>query len=389
MRTISAEENDLDAQQFTENKTGRLVTITTPRKDFAFIPDLLPIDWAISRTMWPLIAEARQHLGTLNGIGQILPHPELLLSPLQRREAITSSIMEGTYVTPEQLLLYEKNPDEPKSTTDKRSDWQEVHNYNRALQMGRTLLIDQPFSGNLIRQMHQILMGGVQGRLKSPGQYRLKQVQIGASARFVPPPASEVSLLMDNLIAYINSTANEELDPIVKSLIAHYQFEAIHPLGRLLLSLMVHKDCQLSHPWLYLSPFFERHKEDYIEHMFKISTRGDWGQWIEFCLRGVIAQALDAINRCHLFHRCRDDYHNRLTSSSARMQQIVESLFATPIVTVIDIKERFQIHYQTAKTDIDRLVEAGILAEMEGMSPKSFYARRIYQIAYSDNPEEV
>src|SRR5437868_10918639 len=121
----------MDLKKFTKKATGKVVQISEPKNAFAFIPDPLPANWAFAPDLWPLLVEAKEALGTLNGIGQTLPNPELLLRPLQSREAITSSRIEGTYVTPEQLLLYELDPREPKSGDDRMADWLEVANYSR------------------------------------------------------------------------------------------------------------------------------------------------------------------------------------------------------------------------------------------------------------------
>src|SRR5260221_12862769 len=128
----------MDRKQFTSNSPGRLVEIDTPMgKDWSFVPEELPSKWAFSPHLWPLVVGAKEALGTLNGIGRTLHDPQLLLRPLQNREALTSSKIEGTFVTPEQLLLFEMNPKESSRPTDRASDWMEVHNYGVALKQGR------------------------------------------------------------------------------------------------------------------------------------------------------------------------------------------------------------------------------------------------------------
>ena len=141
----------MDRQKFTKTAPGRLVPIVQPRKDWAFVPHPLPLDWEFPVELWPLLAEAKERLGTLNGIGQTLQNPKLLLRPLQSREAITSSSIEGTYVTPEQLLFYELDPQKPRLPSDEEASQREVHNYARALQRGFDLLDELPFCLRIIR----------------------------------------------------------------------------------------------------------------------------------------------------------------------------------------------------------------------------------------------
>ena len=175
----------MDTSKFTRNATGNLVRTDYAPRDYAFVPHDIPPLWQFDPVLWPLLAAAKEALGTLNGIGQTLPNPQLLLSPLQNQEAITSSRIEGTFVTPEELLLFELDPTVPTSDGDKAADWLEVFNYGKALQRGTEMLRELPFCNRLILEMHQTLMHGVRGRNKSPGAFRKCAVQIGSNARFV------------------------------------------------------------------------------------------------------------------------------------------------------------------------------------------------------------
>lgn len=378
----------MDKSLFTEESPGEVVRLGKPFSDWAFIPEELPPAWEFDTDLWSLLADAREALGTLNGIGQTLPDPELLLRPLQGRESISSSSIEGTFVTPEQLLLFEMDPKEPVSANEQRADWMEVFNYSQALRIGCDMITTQPFSHHVIRSVHAALLSGVRGRDKSPGEYRKGQVQIGSNARFVPPPPAEIPRLMDNLIEYTNDSGDGH-DPLVKSFIAHYQFEAIHPfsdgngrIGRALISMMIYKWQGHAHPWLYLSAFFEKYKDEYIGNLFKISTRGRWKTWIEFCLRGTVSQANDAIERCNRFRALRDEYHDRVQSHTPRTHMLIEGLFKEPIVTITRTAEKLGVTYHTAKRDIEKLVACGILSELKTTRPKAFYAKELFTIAY-------
>jgi len=290
--------------------------------------------------LWPLLAQAKQSLGKLDGIGQTLTHPQLLLQPLQQREALRSSSLEGTYATPEELLLFELDPSEPKSEKDKANAWLEVANYRKAQREGYDYLEARNLNLGFVRSLHGWLMDGVRGQDKSPGQFRDCQVYIGSDRRYIPPPITHMN---DCLLEFENilKTKPTKIDPLVACYLMHYQFEAIHPfkdgngrVGRLLLALTTWKWCELSMPWLYMSPFFEKFKDEYIDSMFGISAVGDWSTFLELCLRGTIAQANDSILRCEKLNELKKTMHEKIVSGSIRMHTIIEGLFEFPILTI-------------------------------------------------------
>ncbi len=182
----------MKSTQFTENKTGQVVPIKVNKKeDFAFIPNQLPPNWEFPVALWPLLGTAKEVLGRLDGIGRTLPDPQLLLSPLQRREAVTSSALEGTYATPEELMLFELSPTQSKSESDKANEWREVFNYFEALKEGGRLLNEMPFCLRLFKNLHATLLSSIRGRhYTNPGEFRQHQVAIGSDRRYVPPPTS-------------------------------------------------------------------------------------------------------------------------------------------------------------------------------------------------------
>jgi len=218
------------SEKFTDETTGRLVRITSPYEDWAFVPAPLPPDWDFPASLWPLVAEAKQLLGKLDGVGRTLPNPELLQRPLQQREALRSSSLEGTYASPQELLLFELQPRVPSSAKDKANDWLEVSNYASALREGYLYLQQGPLSLYLVRQLHAWLLKGVRGADKQPGSFRKRQVHLGSDRRFVPPPPERLD---DCLQAFEHAlmTPPNDFDPLVRSYLVHYQLEAIHPHG--------------------------------------------------------------------------------------------------------------------------------------------------------------
>ena len=301
-----------------------------------------------------------------------------------------SSSLEGTVATPQELLQFELLPREPTSENDPANTHLEVANYSSSLIRGIDLLDELPFCLRLIRELHNTLLSGVRGRDKAPGQFRTTQNHIGSDFRFNPPPSEHLSECLDNFEKNLN---NDELpyDPLVCSYLLHYQFEAIHPfldgngrVGRALLSLMIFRYCGLSMPWLYMSPFFERYRDEYIDNLFRVSTHGDWQTWITFCLRGTIEQAVDSIERCDALQTLREQFHELLASAGPRAHSIVEGLFTSPVLTVPGTARYHRVSYPTAKSDILKLVDLEILAEIPDSRPRFYYCNDIVGIAYRE-----
>ncbi|MBC2742430.1 MAG: Fic family protein [Desulfosarcina sp.] len=336
----------MDKSRFSDGALGKLQKISIQEEwDYAFIPESLPGSWDIPQAVWPLLVEAREELARLDGVGRHMPNYDLLLRPLQQREAIRSSSLEGTYATPEQLLLFEIDPKEPKSHRDPVNSWKEVFNYGDALRLGQKLLTDLPISLRFIRELHKALMRGVRGFERDPGNFRRTQVHIGSDRRFIPPPANEVT---------------ESLN----------------------------KKCSLTKPWLYLSSYFDKYKDEYIDKLFKVSAHGDWENWISFCLRGTIVASKDAIVRFDALVKLRETYQN-VIRASFRLSQIIEGLFKSPIITIPQVARIHNVSYPTARSDVEKMVEIGILKKSEMQRrPEVFFAEKILKSAYSDISDE-
>jgi Fic family protein len=306
------------------------------------------------------------------------------------REAIQSSALEGTYATPQELLLFELEPTEAKSKPDREQAHREVYNYQQALHHGTTSTL--PLSLRLMKDLHRILMTGVRGQDKTPGEFRRIQVAIGATRRFIPPPPDKLEHCLFPLETYLHEQT-KDFDPLVYCFLVHYQFETIHPfvdgngrVGRLLLAIMLQQRCELTKPWLYLSEFFERNRDEYTEGLFAVSATASWSRWIEFCLQGTVAQAKSTIARCRRLLKIRDEYTKRVADigGNIRLSQIIEGVFTSPFVRVAQLAKRLDVTYPTAKSDIDRLVQAGVLHELSGINPKTFYAPDVFQVSYGE-----
>lgn len=379
----------MNTEQFKPNSPGTIVSIDTVwGKDHAFLPDPLPPAWHFPEAMWPLLDQATSQLKLLEGIGRTLPNPDLLLRPLRDREAIRSSEIEGTYANPRELLLFELRPRMSESEHDAANDQREVLNYRNALQFAEQTKL--PLCLRLLRELHGILMDGVRGKDRTPGEFRTLPVAIGTTGKFVPPPAHRLMEFLDPFESYLH-LENSRFHPLVDCFLAHYQFETIHPftdgngrLGRLLLSIMIQQKCELTQPWLHMSEYFENFRRTYYDGLYQISTEARWESWIDFCLQGVVSQARATIERCERLMQTKQDYADRVLTigGSVRLQGIVDGIFESPLIEITRLRDRFAIDYKTAKADVAKLVDANILAELPDQYPKTYYAPELFNIAY-------
>jgi len=383
----------MDLTLFQDRIPGQLVPIE--RGWSAFLPHPLPIpDFTPGEEVRDLLAEAREAVGELRGktSAALLPNPGVLLRPLQRQESIRSSSLEGTFVSPEELLDFELRKGEREGASDDLDRWREVFNYDLALQEGEALVERHRFSQWLIRALHQRLLGGVRGDDKSPGQYRTGQVVIGSNARFIPPPGHFVSECMDALERYCASP-DDQLHPLLRSFIIHYQFETIHPfrdgngrVGRLLLALMHARWLNFDRPWLYMSGYFERHKGEYIDRLFAVSARAAWDEWLAFCLRGVVVAASETAERCAALIALRNEWESRIHqspgASSTRLFQLIRHLVGNPIISPKQAREITGSSPTTAGKDLEELASLGILTGPRGTRPKSYIAMEVLRIAH-------
>lgn len=381
----------MDAKKFTADSPGSIVPVQTQwGADCAFIPHALPPKWKFPERLWSLLTESRQQIGILEGLGRTLPNPAILLRPMSDREAIRSSRLEGTYASPRELLLFELEPRESKSDSDPVNDHREVFNYRRALIHGTES--ELPLSLRLLRELHQILLTGVRGKEKSPGEFRRIQVGIGTNGRFIPPPVSSLASCLNDLETYFHRSQTE-LDSLVDCFLCHYQFETIHPftdgngrVGRLLLAIMMQQRLGMSKPWLYMSEYFEKSREDYVAHLFDVSAKGEWTAWIEYCLKGTLQQAKDTIARCEKLRALRERFMTQITDSggSVRLNQIVDSIFHSPFIRVADLPALLGVTYPTAKADVERLVDSKILQELQDTYPKTYFAPEVFAVSYDE-----
>ena len=369
----------MDRNGFGEKATGTLMPTIGGRK--AFVPDPLPPATIDVAQFLPELTRATQAVGELKGIGRSVPNPLLLIRPLQRREAVSSSSMEGTYTTLTDLFLFEAGASEAATRGDNR----EVLNYVRALEGAIDGLASLPISSRLIRDAHRVLLTGVarnRGAAVEAGELKRDQNWIGGSgridsARFIPAPPAETPRALDTLMGFVNREARPA--PLIDAAMAHYQFEAIHPfadgngrVGRMLITLMLIDNGTLPQPLLYMSPYLERHKDRYIDLMYAVSRDGAWEDWIAFFLEAVAesaAETIAVVERLQDFQRFyRDQFQT--ARRSALLLRIIDLAFERPVRSVSDFAQALGVTYGGAQNNLRELIAHGVAEEVEGTYPK-------------------
>ena len=358
----------------------------------SFIPKLLPPDFEFTELI-PLISEASNLIGTLNGVGKNLPNPHLLIRPQLMKEAVQSSKIEGSQVSLSDLYHYQIGS---KKVGTGIIDSEEVNNYVEALEMSlKKVSKGTDIDLDLINECHKILLRRVRGNETTRGSLRIRQNWIGLigseikDASYIPPIPQKVSELMTNLVSFMDG-APRQFIPLLQCAIVHYQFEAIHPyedgngrIGRLLIPLMLANRKLLSVPLLYLSGYIEQNKEKYYELLLNVSSKSDWVEWIRFFLHAVIHQAQVSINLIEKLDKLRDEYIEKtnIKQISGTVIKIINILFATPIITRSIVEDELDVSNFTAKNGLNRLVELGILKDLGIIKTKRVYiAEEIYQL---------
>ena len=383
-----------------KNSTAGKCTRTISRPPYwAYVPNPLPpkieVDWELAS----LLSKADITLGKLSGAGQLLPNPHLLISPFIRREAVMSSRIENIQSGLEDLFLFEADETEPSPV----SDVKEVINYVRAMEYGIKRLEELPVSSRLICEIHQILMQGVRGESTTPGLMRTSQNWIGSpgailtDATYVPPPVPEMQQCFSDLERYIHSDPQEPA--LIQCALVHYQFEAIHPfldgngrVGRLLITFMLLEKGLLSQPLLYLSDFFERHRDEYYELLLNISQKGDWKAWLTFFLNGVRQQSEDALSTIQKLLNLQSEYRALGTGRKVpkSVNPLIDYLFARPIISVSALSKTWEMPFPTVQRGVDYLIEKGILKEITRRSRnRLFAADEIFNIIMTERTKSM
>lgn len=344
----------------------------------AFVPPPLPpsprrLDLT---SLQPILAEANQAVGRLDGMTSALPDLKLFLYSYVRKEAVLSSQIEGTQSSLSDLLLYE-NEETPGVPL---GDVEEVSNYVAALYHGLERMRGGfPLSLRLIREVHEVLLSKGRGSHAQPGQFRKSQNWIGGSrpgnAVYVPPPPEYVMDCLGELESFLHQEA-PSLPLLVRAGLVHAQFESIHPfldgngrVGRLLITFMLCADQVLREPVLYLSLFFKKHRRLYYERLNGTRNNEGWTQWLDFFLQGIRDTANQASQMASRIDRIfRED---RMTiegfgRGAASVLLVYRYAQAIPLFSIKNAAKETQLTFPTASSAIKRLADAGILRESSG-----------------------
>jgi Fic family protein len=358
------------------NRAGRLRTNLTGEAAYqSFLPSPLPPrpPLELDAETLSLLVAANKQLAVLDRMAVRIPDVNLFVSMYVRREALMSSQIEGTQATLDDVL-------DPTIDQNANRNVADVINYIRATEFSIAQLGRLPLSGRLIRQAHAVLMEGVRGQEKSPGEFRHSQNWIGAQggtlkhARYIPPEVEDMKEAMSDLEKYINS--DDDLDVLVRAALVHYQFETIHPfldgngrVGRLLITLFLLEHGALTTPALYISYFLKKNRTEYYDRMTEVRNKGNYEQWVKFFLLAVYESAQDAIESIDKLTALHDQsvaVINGFGRTSGTALRVFAYLEANPIIEIRKTAEALHSTFKTMSATVERLVAAGILVQTQG-----------------------
>ncbi len=353
----------------------------------SFMPAVLPPNPPIEldKDIVDLLVKANKQLALLEGISSRIPNIHLFISMYVRKEALMSSQIEGTQATLEDVLdpMLEENTNRPVG---------DVVNYIKATDFAINRLKELPLCNRLIKEAHEVLLQGVRGQNKSPGEFRHSQNWIGATgcnlqnARYIPPSVEDMIQAMSDLEKYING--NDELDVLIRTGLIHYQFETIHPfldgngrIGRLLITLFLMEKKVLSTPALYISYFLKKNRIEYYDRMNEVRLKGNYEQWIKFFLEAVYESAKDAVETIDKLTSLHDNYCLKIEGLGRRTKnamRVFEYLESNPIIEIQKTAKELDIAFNTMSSIVKDLTSIGVLEQTSTQSRNRTFAYKEY-----------
>lgn len=333
-----------------------------------------------------LVEQAAKLLGELNAYAEIVPDVDFSIPMSIAKEAIDSNLIEGTKTELDEVAL-----PQAEIPPIRRDDWQEVQNYIEALNFAIAQLPELPLSVRLLKDVHKILMSGVRGKYKAPGEIRRSQNWLGGStpsdAFFVPPSPEEVPDLLSDLEKFWHNPSLQ-LPYLIKIAITHYQFETIHPFldgngrcGRLLIVLQLIDAQILNKPVLYVSTFFEKNKVSYYNALTRVRTANDLEQWIVFFLLGIVETAQHGLKTFKGIIALSEEYNKKIQTLGSRAKnarRLLQLMYATPIVNVRSVEKELNISFSSANRLLKSLTELGVLKETTSYSRNRLFVLEKY-----------
>ena len=333
-----------------------------------------------------LLEEATRLLGELNAYSRLVPDIDYFIQMHVKSEAVSSSRIEGTRTEIDEALLPEEEID-----PERRDDWREVRNYITAMNWSVEELARLPVSARLMKDAHSRLLAGVRGKHKKPGEIRTSQNWIGGSsirtAHFVPPPHEAIGeLLSDWEKCWHNASLNIPI--LIKIAIMHYQFETIHPfldgngrIGRLMITLQLMERKFLMKPVLYISDYFEEHRQSYYDLLDRVRQQNKLEDWVRFFLEGVVMTSTKGKQKFENIIILREHYEQKISTLGRkvpRARQLLIYLFSQPIISVKDASKAIDVSFRTAGELVTDLTHLGILQEKTGYSRNRLFEMKDY-----------
>ena len=358
-----------------------------------FQPASLPLDNLPWEQLIEPMGKANRYIARYDGLLQSIVNPDVLLSSLRTQEAVLSSKIEGSQATLREVLQFDA---EGRANASARAgDIEEVINYRVALLKGRQKMEHHPLTLNVIKVMHGILMQGVRGSGRDPGNFRRLQNWIGVpgstiqTARFVPPTVSSMHEALDSWEKYLHT---DDKDVMVQLAVVHAQFEIIHPfidgngrIGRILIPLFLYHKQILHQPMFYMSQYLEQNRQAYYDHLKHITDTGDWTRWIKFFLEGIVEQAEKNITQTRKIIEAYDSMKVQLayTTKSQWAIQCLDYIFSNPYFNSTDFKQRGGVPKTSAMRLLNIMEQGGIIQKVTqgaGRKPGLYIFPKLWDI---------
>ena len=319
----------------------------------------------------PLLGPAAASLARYDGMLAAIPNPEVLLSPLTTQEAVLSSRIEGTQATMGEVLEFEAGH-EPASN-ERREDIHEILNYRAAMKRAEDLLKVLPFSLRVIREAHVVLLEGVRGQNKAPGEFRKIPNWIGPpgctmeDAQYIPVSAEKLPEFMGRWETFVHEPYP---DVLVQLALMHAEFEALHPfldgngrLGRMMIPLYLWQRGLIQRPMFYVSAYFEAHRDQYYDGLLAVSQDDNWTGWCQFFLEAIRIQAEDNLKKAQAILKLYEEMKNKLPQLTHSQFAIraLDWLFCQPIFNRSTFINSSEIPRPTAHRILSVLEENNVL----------------------------